>query len=110
MTDQKFLSEISDARKVVEISEVNSVVQNEIDPSLLSQKKSSLNSRTTSKAMDSFDGAEVREASDQKRLDDIKISIEKELERKVEAMPVSSNYNMPNLTVELKSGVRSVFV
>ncbi|VDK69033.1 unnamed protein product [Onchocerca ochengi] len=103
-TDQKFLTETSDVKEGVEISEVGSVVRNETDPLLLNQKKSGLNSRTTLKAMDSVDGTEIHEVADQKRLDEIKISIEKELERKVEAVPTSSNYNMPNLTVELKSG------
>lgn len=103
-TDQKFLSETPDVKKIVEVNEVGPVVRNETDPLLLNQKKSGLNSRITSKAMDSVDGAEFREASDQKRLDEIKVSIEKELERKVEAVSASNNYNMPNLTVELKSG------
>ncbi|EJD74543.1 zinc knuckle family protein [Loa loa] len=102
-SDQKFLSEISDVKKVVEVNEVDTVVRNETDPLLLSQKKAGLNSRT-SKAVDSIDGTEGHGASDQKLLDEIKVSIEKELERKVEAIPTSSNYNMPNLTVELQSG------
>ncbi|KAL3997151.1 DWNN domain family protein [Acanthocheilonema viteae] len=104
IADQRFLPETSDVRRAVEVSEVDSVVRNETDPLLLSQKKLGLNSRTTSKAMNSVDGTEIHETSDQKRLDEIKVSIEKELELKVEAAPVSSNYNMPNLTVELKSG------
>lgn len=104
MMDQKFLSETFDVKKVAGNSETDSAVRNETDPLLLGSKKSGLNSRTTSKAMDSADGTEMHEASDQKRLDEIKVSIEKELERKVEAVPVSSSYNMPNLTVELKSG------
>ncbi|VDK75301.1 unnamed protein product [Litomosoides sigmodontis] len=104
MTDQKFLSETFDVKKVAEGSETDSVVRNETDPLLLSPKKSGLDLRTTSKAIDPVDRNEMHKASDQKRVDEIKISIEKELERKVEAIPASSSCNMPNLTVELKSG------
>ncbi|VIO95169.1 Zinc knuckle family protein [Brugia malayi] len=103
-SDQKILSEISDIKKVVEVDEIGPVVRNETDPLLLSKKKSGLNSRVASKIVDSVDGTKVHESTDQKVLDEIKVSVEKEIERKVEALPTSSNYNMPNLTVELKSG------
>lgn len=109
-SDQKLLLETSQVKKAVDVGEIGSVVRNETDASLLCENKSELNSWVTSKATDRVDGTEVHGAIDQKQLDEIKVSIEKELDRKVEAVPISSNYNMPNLTVELKSGGEVSFI
>lgn len=81
-------------------AEAITVMKNDSDPSSLNRKQ------TNSRKMEASDSVTRVEAqqTDQKRLDEIRVSIENELERKVEAVSSSSSFNLENLTVELKSG------
>ncbi|VDN03133.1 unnamed protein product [Thelazia callipaeda] len=90
-------------KKDSEVEQVSSAIQNETDSLLLARKTSSVNVRLSSKIVESDEQTVVHKKLDQKRFDEVKVSLQKESERKADlsSVPIAA---MPNLTVEVKSG------